>query len=288
MPEAGGWAIVVHGGCKEIPASQAKANRDGCEAATRAGMSWLAGGGSAVDAVEAAIRVLENDPAFNAGRGSVLNADGEMELDAGLMEGSHLDLGAVAAIKQVRNPIRVARALLQETPSLLAGDGALRFAQERGLDTPPLSGPSHGSGVDTVGCIARDKAGRLAAGTSTGGLAGKRPGRVGDSPLPGCGLYADDRIGAVSLSGDGESIARTLLGARVILALEQGVDADVAVQEALGRLPRVGGEAGVIAMDRNGRIGWSHRGAQFAVAWATEAEPAPQTRLSLHEARVHG
>jgi L-asparaginase / beta-aspartyl-peptidase len=286
------WALVVHGGAKEIAPEQEEANRRGCLAALAAGQALLEQGGSAVDAVEAAIRVLEDDPTFNAGFGSDRNADGAVEMDAALMDGATLDIGAVAAIQGVRHPISVAKRMLSEPPTLLVGPGARRFAAEHGAQLcdpeemiagqPDAPEPKH-HWHDTVGCVALDQSGRIAAGTSTGGLDGTLPGRVGDSPLPGCGFYAGNAIGGVAFSGDGESIARTLLAARVMQALERDGSPHAAVEAALGILARVGGEAGGIALDRHGRVGWAHNSSHFAVAWITSGMAAPCARLRQNE-----
>jgi L-asparaginase / beta-aspartyl-peptidase len=286
------WAIVVHGGAKEIVPEQEDANRRGCLEAVSAGQAILARGGSAVDAAEAAIRILENDPTFNAGYGSDLNAAGEVEMDAALMDGSNLAIGAVAAIQGVRHPISVARRMLGEPPTLLVGEGARRFAAAQGIELcdpgeliPPrpdrsAQGPHE---HDTVGCVALDSSGRIAAGTSTGGLDGTHPGRVGDSPLPGCGFYADDAAGGVAFSGDGECIARVLLAARVMQALERDQAPQAAADASLAHLERVGGEAGGIVLDRLGRVGWAHNSSHFAVAWVTDAMAAPLVRLRQDE-----
>jgi len=284
------WAIVVHGGAKEIAPDQEQANRRGCLDAVTAGRAILERGGTAVQAVEAAIRVLESDPTFNAGYGSDLNADGEIEMDAAVMDGTTLNIGAVAAIRGVRHPVTVARSMLDEPPILLVGEGAHRFAIEKAAE---LSAPADlipqrprdpdGRGHDTVGCVAVDALGTIATGTSTGGIDGTQPGRVGDSPLPGCGFYADSRVGAVAFSGDGESIARTLLAARVIQVIDGGAEPQAAIEVSLSHLARVGGEAGGIAVDRRGRIGWAHNSSHFAVAWITEGMDAPCVRLHRRE-----
>jgi beta-aspartyl-peptidase (threonine type) len=235
-----------------------------------------------LDAAEAAVRVLEDDPVFNAGASGVRNAAGILETDAAIMDGNTLALGGVAAAPGLVNPILVARAMLDEPPTLLSGHGVRIFSEARGLGNfggDLVLGPRALTGGDTVGCVARDQSGRIAAAVSTGGLTGKAPGRIGDSPLPGCGLYADSEVGGVSLSGDGEAICRTILAARAIVALEQGSSIQNAVESSLSRLGRTGGEAGMIAIDREGRIGWAHRGAQFAVAWADACSPAPQAAL---------
>jgi beta-aspartyl-peptidase (threonine type) len=286
------WALIVHGGAKEIAPEREEANRHGCLEALAAGRVILEQGGSAVDAVEAAIRVLESDSTFNAGYGSDLNADGEVEMDAALMDGSNLALGAVAAIQGVRHPISVARRMLGEPPTLLVGEGARRFAAAQGVELcePGALIPRRPDGPektthdhDTVGCVALDSSGRIAAGTSTGGLDDTLPGRVGDSPLPGCGFYADDQVGGVAFSGDGECIARTLLAARVMQALEAGADSQHAIGGSLKHLERVGGEAGGIVLDHLGRVGWAHNSSHFTVAWITNSMGAPSVRLRQDE-----
>jgi beta-aspartyl-peptidase (threonine type) len=232
--------------------------------------------------VEAAVRVLEHDPTFNAGRGSVRNSDREVEMDAAIMDGATLDLGGVAAIRDVLHPVTVARLMLRERPTLLVAEGASRFAKAHGAeicDPAELLIAPEDAGHDTVGCIALDMQGNLAAGTSTGGLEGCAPGRVGDSPLPGCGLYADNAVGAVVFSGDGESIARTMLAARVIHSLEAG-SPQPAIEAAIKQLGRVGGEAGGIVLDRAGRVGWSHNSAHFVVGIATSTDG--RFRVHLH------
>lgn len=267
MPE---WVILVHGGAKTIVPDAVAANRAGCLAAATAGAAVLRVGGDAIDAAEVAIRVLEDDPRFNAGNGSVRNADGEVEMDAALMDGATLDIGAVGAVRTIRNPIAAARALLREPAVLLVGEGAERFARDRGLALASSQEIATDTEHDTVGCVVRDARGHVAAATSTGGLHGTAAGRVGDSPLPGCGFYADDATGAVSFSGDGESIMRTLLAAHVMRALETG-GAAAAADAALHRLARVGGEAGAIVIDAAGRIGIAHNSDHFALGLATSA-----------------
>jgi beta-aspartyl-peptidase (threonine type) len=262
------WAIVVHGGAKTIAPDRADASRAGCRAAAEAGARVLRDGGTAIEATRVAIRVLEDDPTFNAGTGSVRNAAGDIEMDAAIMDGATLAIGAVAAVRTLRNPIDAAHAMLDAPPILLVGEGAERFAADHDLalrdpETPAGDNPGH----DTVGCVALDSAGHIAAATSTGGLEGTLPGRVGDSPLPGCGFYAEDGIGGVSLSGDGEAIARTLLAGRIMRALEGGTAGRAAAAIATP-LARVGGEAGAIVLDPAGRIGVSHTSDHFALALA--------------------
>jgi beta-aspartyl-peptidase (threonine type) len=267
----GQWAIIVHGGARSIAPDRIDANKRGCAAAAAAGAEVLGRGGSAVEAARVAVCVLEDDPTFNAGQGSVANADGEVEMDAGIMDGTTLAVGAVAAVRRLPNPIETAAAILNEPPILLVGAGAESFARSRGLpltDQPVEAAAAPSPGHDTVGCVALDGAGHFAAATSTGGLAGTLAGRVGDAPLPGGGFYADDMIGGVSLSGDGEAIARLLLGARVMRAMEEA-DAPNAARSIYTPLQRLGAEAGVIAIDADGQIGLAHNSEHFAVAFAS-------------------
>jgi beta-aspartyl-peptidase (threonine type) len=278
---SGHWALMVHGGAKDIPPDRAAANRAGCLAAVRAGQSVLEAGGSAVKAVVAAIQVLEDDSTFNAGTGSVRNGDGGVECDAALMDGRTLELGAVAALRGVRNPILAARAMLRDVPVLLVGEGARRYAVEKGLelcDDEDLAAATAAEACDTVGCVALDRSGAMAAGTSTGGLEGVRPGRVGDSPIPGCGLAAEDGVGAVSLSGDGESILRLTLAARIMHGVPtHGVAAGA---RAIGLMPRVGGEGGCILLTPQGGPAMAHNSQAFAVAYASARDAA---RSFLHQ-----
>ncbi len=244
-------------------------NRAGLSAALSAAVGWLESGGSALDAVESAVMRMEDDPTFNAGQGSVRRADGSVEMDAAIMDGTDLSIGAVCVVRDVRNPVRIARELLDARETLIAGENAAQLAPTRS----PAVGPTALAGGDTVGCVALDTAGRIAVAVSTGGLTHARPGRIGDTPLPGCGFYADSFVGGVAATGVGESISRTLLAARTIVALEASQPPQAAVEAALLHLARVGGDAGLIAMDRTGQIGWSHTGDQFAVGWARGPSP---------------
>jgi beta-aspartyl-peptidase (threonine type) len=288
----GRWALIVHGGAKEMEPGEEDANRSGVIEAARAGVAVLEQGGSAVDAVEASIRVLEDLPAFNAGRGSALNEAGEIEMCSGLMDGRDLSVGAVGAIRNVRNPVSVARRLLPEKEILLVGEGATRFAEQAGLEMVPDETLMTGSRRhaleqmhDTVGAVAMDKGGNLAAGTSTGGLTGAKVGRIGDSPMPGNGLYADNHVGAVSFSGDGESIARLALAAQVMAGI--GRDGpEESVRKAVEQLPGVGGasgDGGGIAIAKDGRIGWAHNSPAFVVAYASGDAPEPRAFLRKDE-----
>jgi beta-aspartyl-peptidase (threonine type) len=290
--EEGRWALIVHGGAKEMEPGEENDNRNGILEAARAGKAVLEQGGSAVDAVEAAIKVLEDLPVFNAGRGSALNEAGEIEMCSGLMDGKNLAVGAVGAIRNVRNPVSVAKRLLPEKEVFLVGEGALLFAKKEGLETVPsealMTEPRRDALEqlhDTVGAVAMDKGGNLAAGTSTGGLTGAKVGRIGDSPLPGNGLYADNHIGAVSFSGDGESITRVALAAQVMASIGEN-GPEEAVRKAVEQLPGVGGasaDGGGIAIAKDGRMGWAHNSPAFAVAYASSDSPEPKAFLSKEE-----
>jgi len=282
------WVLIVHGGAKTIKPEKEEANRRGCLAALAAGREVLERGGAAVDAVEAAVRVLEDDPTFNAGRGSAPNKAGDIEMDASLMDGHTLDIGAVTGIREVRHPIAAARRLLRREEVLLEGIGAREFAERAGLEfigTPALIGTgAEDMQHDTVGAVALDSNGHIATAVSTGGLEGQSRGRVGDSPLPGCGFYADDRVGGAVVSGDGEQVARVLL-ARSVLDLLGARDPDEAVREGVRMMAeRVGGEAGVIVVGADGRLGWGHNSSHFAVAWQTADMQDGRVALRKNEA----
>jgi len=272
-------AIVVHGGAWSIPEEARGAHRAGCLAAAERGFSVLEAGGSALDAVVAAIELLEDDPTFDAGRGSVLSAEGHVQLDAGLMDGRTLQVGAVAGVQQVAHPIRLARAVLERSAHhLLIGQGAERFARSQGMEpVDPDSfvvarerqryadflagrlGTADDFGHDTVGAVALDGEAQLAAGNSTGGVAFSLPGRVGDAPLPGVGYAADSRAGGVACTGWGEHILRVGLATRALVAMERGASAEDAGREALAVLEqRVQGRAGLIVLDRHGEVGLAH------------------------------
>lgn len=278
MSEPPTWSVIVHGGCRPIPAGAADAFRRGLDAAVSAAVWRLAAGGAALDAAEAAIVVLEDDPTFNAGTGAVRRADGSVELDAAIMDGDTLEIGALCVARGLKNPIRLAREGLRSREVLLAGT--------RGEAPPPSTAPAAGTmGCDTVGAVVRDTSGRMAAAVSTGGLAGAPPGRVGDSPLPGCGFYVDSRVGGVVATGVGESIARTLLSGRAVWAMEQGARPRAALEQALARIGQVGGEAGLIGMSASGEIAYAHRGDQLAVGWAEG--PAGRVEVRITEEGGH-
>lgn len=277
--------IVVHGGAGRIHGPRHGACRAGSARAAAAGWQVMAAGGCALDAVEAAVRVLEDDPEFNAGVGAVLRSDGRVQLDAAVMAGSGSGAGAVAAVEGVRNPVTLARRILEDGRHvLLAGPDALAFARQHGL---PLCDPEElvvdrerrrcADRYGTVGCVARDRTGRIAAATSTGGQAGALPGRVGDSPLPGCGTYADEDAG-ISCTGPGEAIMRTVLARYVAERVSAGEHAAGAARAALERLhARTDTNAGLIVIDRDGRIGHAHTTPHMPTAWIADTGPGPRS-----------
>ncbi|MHB8877539.1 MAG: isoaspartyl peptidase/L-asparaginase family protein, partial [Myxococcaceae bacterium] len=264
-------ALFVHGGAGPAAADdRADDCAQGCLAAARVGYAVLARGGRALDAVEAAVAALEDDPRFNAGVGSALNSDGEVEMDASLMDGETLAAGAVTLVRTFKNPVRLARAVLEHTPHvLLGGEGAARLGRELGFaEVDPaglvtsrardrLSQHRGQPGGGTVGAVAVDAKGHVAAATSTGGMTGKRPGRIGDTPLIGCGTYADDLSGAASATGVGEAIIKTVLAKRACDELRGGATPDEAAQRAVSGLERAGGYGGLIVVDRTGRLGFA-------------------------------
>jgi L-asparaginase / beta-aspartyl-peptidase len=282
-------SIIVHGGAKTILKEKVDANNAGCLAAVEAGWAILNQGGSAGAAVEAAIRVLEADPTFNAGFGAVLNSQGEVELDAAIMEGATLGWGAVAAVQGVRHPISVARKIMDKKPMLLVARSAERYAVENGAeicvkedliaDEQQQQWEEKQEVIDrpnTIGCVALDSNGTLVAGTSTGGTTNQPAGRVGDTAVVGSGLYADNRFGGCSTTGDGESIIPVVLSKTAIDFLARDRHPDEAAQMAIDFLAsRVPGEAGCILLDRQGRVGWAHNSSDMACAYMTELQDKP-------------
>ncbi|GHF44447.1 beta-aspartyl-peptidase (threonine type) [Deinococcus metalli] len=287
MTEAPRWAIIVHGGAHTVPPDKAEASRAGVRAAVEAGCRVLEGGGAATDAVEAAIRVMEDDPTFNAGYGSDVDEEGHVRMDAAMMDGRFLEVGAVAGLRGVWHPISVARRMLPEKEVLLIGGGARRFADEHGAelcDPAALLSPEQAAArSDTVGCVALDGHGHVAAGVSTGGLSGQRVGRVGDSPQVGCGFYADDGVGGVVLSGEGESIARMMVAARFIHRVPGRHPEDVLRDVLTEQRGRVGGEAGAVALTPDGTPGWWHTSAHLPVAFLAAGQTEAQVYLSKDE-----
>lgn len=287
-------SIIVHGGAGDIPAEEHDAYRRGCRKAAEMGWAMLQAGSSAVDAVEAAIVVMEDDEAFDAGRGSVLNSDGQIEMDAGFMNGANLRVGAIAGVQFIRNPIQVARVVMEQCEHvLLVAEGAQRFALKMGFrpcEYSDLAVPREiehwrawlreqsekpPRGCDTVGCVALDRAGHLAAGTSTGGMANKLPGRVGDVPMVGCGFYADDSLGAASSTGWGESIAKVILARLAVHHLQELGDPQAAARVAIQVLgDKVDGRAGIILLSPDGHPGWYRNTPQMAYAYRTASMDA--------------
>lgn len=295
MPESS-CSLIVHGGAWEIPDAAVEACHAGCRRALEAGWSVLAGGGSAVDAVVAAIVVLEDDPTFDAGLGSHLNRDGRVQLDAILMDGRTLNSGAVAAVERIRNPIRLARLICEnQDHMLLVGAGAEQYASEHGF---PLCAPQElihereleawrkcraegghsisrhfRSSQGTVGAVARDARGNIVAGTSTGGTCCKFPGRVGDSPLIGCGCYADIEAGGASCTGWGEAIMKIVMAKAAVdflrpprggapLGAQEAAEAAVRLLAERGR-----GTGGVILLDRDGTPGFAFNTSRMACGY---------------------
>ncbi|MFP4614913.1 MAG: isoaspartyl peptidase/L-asparaginase family protein [Thiohalorhabdus sp.] len=294
------YAIVVHGGAGSWPPEREREITYGVRVAAEAGRDLLAAGHSALEAVTAAVRALEDDPLFNAGTGSTLSLPGSVEMDAGVMWGPEQATGNVAALPRVRNPVLVARAVMERSDhALLAGPGALRFARSLGhADYDPVTAAARNrwsrlrarlednpgefgrlSGLlrdhpdldgDTVGAVAVDGRGALAAATSTGGVALKLPGRVGDSPLPGCGHYADDRC-AVGATGQGELMMRHGTARVTACRVGAGESLHEAVTGALDDLGRhLGSEVGIIGVDAAGEPVIAHRTPHMPHAVALE------------------
>jgi L-asparaginase / beta-aspartyl-peptidase len=293
------FGFAIHGGAgtilkTEMTPELEEAYRVKLQEAVLAGYDILKGGGSSLNAVEAALRILEDSPLFNAGKGSVLTSAGTVEMDASIMDGRTLKAGAVAAVQHVKNPISLARLVMEQSPHvLLVGDGAEAFAKEKGIELVPQdyfitdrrrkelerekekvkkqSAPvkqTHGGRFPlvpderkygTVGAVALDKEGNLAAGTSTGGKTNKRVGRVGDSPIIGAGNYANNRTCAVSGTGDGEYFIRLLIAYDISALMEyEGMSVEAAAQKVvMEKLKGLGGDGGVIAIDKKGNIAMS-------------------------------
>ena len=319
-------AIVVHGGAGTISPDRFEDAQAGCREAILIGWRILQEGGSALDAVEATTRALEDNPNYNAGTGSCLTAAGTIEMDAGIMDGSTLQVGAVASVERIKNPIGLARHILQSEHVLLASRGAMNFAvdqdialcQESELQTErqyqnwlrlraeqrtlaeqqeptfhrreiasiPAREPGTGHPTEnskkpddkhgTVGAVALDMAGNLAAATSTGGIPYKLPGRVGDSPLVGCGFYADENA-AISCTGNGEDFTRLLIAKRVADNVARGMNARAAAEETVAYLgAKAEGTGGLIVVDRLGNVGFSWNSQHMVYAYLAQdmTEPA--------------
>ncbi len=320
--------LLVHGGAWAIPQAEQAAHAAGVRRALEAGWAVLTSGGAAVDAVEAAVTVMEDDATFDAGRGSFLTADGRVQLDALLMDGGRMKAGGVACVERLRNPIKAARLVLEKSPHVyFVGAGAEEFAARKGMKLIKNSelvlerererlaaakvreregladltfsgmrddkGPETAFDVeleagsreqelgdedatgwshDTVGAVALDTSGDLAAGTSTGGTLNKTPGRVGDSSLIGCGCYADNLSAAVSLTGWGEPIMKLVLGKWATDRVAAGAAPEMAARDAMSYLyNRLGGHGGIILLGPDGRFGVAHNTPAMAWGMATEA-----------------
>jgi L-asparaginase / beta-aspartyl-peptidase len=283
-------ALAIHGGAgtidrgKMTPEAE-KQYRAGLENALKAGHEILKRGGSSLDAVEAAVQILEDDPHFNAGKGAVFTSAGVNELDAAIMDGKTLKAGAVASVKRIKNPISLARLVMEKSPHVMLDcAGAEEFAKEQGIELVDpkyfftqerwdalqriKAAAKQGGGAGgkqfivsdqdchgTVGAVARDRDGNLAAATSTGGTTNKRPGRIGDSPVIGAGTYANNETCAVSGTGDGEYFIRAVVGHEISALMEyQGLSVEAAAEAAVKKAERLGGTGGVIAIDRNGHV----------------------------------
>ncbi|MDH3639192.1 MAG: isoaspartyl peptidase/L-asparaginase family protein [Gammaproteobacteria bacterium] len=280
-------SIVVHGGAGQVAKDSVDARLVGCREAARRGWQILERGGSALDAVTAAVMELEDNPLFNAGTGAPLNAEGEIELDASIMDGAHLKAGGVGAVKRIKNPIALARRVLDDGQHvLLVGSGAVTFAREQGITECAadelVTGKQARKWSDkygTVGCVACDGQARLASATSTGGLFGKRPGRVGDSAIIGAGTFADRHV-AVSCTGIGESIMVAMLAKVAAGESGSGLAPTAAAQHALTHFESLtGSEAGLIVVDGSGRTGWAHNAAHMPVCAITSLSDAPQVAI---------
>ena len=304
-------SIVVHGGAGDISPDRHASARQGCQEAALIGWRVLQNGGSALDAVEAAVRALEDNPAFNAGTGACLTAEGNIELDASIMDGRTLNLGAVAGIGLIKNPISLARKVLVSPHVLLVGRGAEQFAEEQGIPSCKFDDllterqyqlwkkylAEHGLSPDdepsiirrevgvlaarneekhgTVGAVAVDSSGALAAATSTGGIHNKYPGRVGDSPLVGCGFYADEQA-AVSCTGHGEDFVRLMIAKRASDFVAQGRPAQEDAEAAIAFLgDHATGTGGLILVDHLGGTGFAWNSQNLARAYMREGMDEP-------------
>ncbi|MBV8685488.1 MAG: isoaspartyl peptidase/L-asparaginase [Alphaproteobacteria bacterium] len=278
------WKLVIHGGSgvilrESLTAGQEREMRAGLEAALAAGAEILAAGGDALDAVEASARVLEDDPNFNAGRGSVFTYQGTNEMDAAVMDGRDRNAGAVTGATATKNPVSLARAIMRNSPHVfLSREGADQFSREEGLEQ---AGPEWFATAErrrqlelmkadedhyfdeelkygTVGAVAVDVRGHVAAATSTGGLTGKRWGRIGDSPLIGAGTYADDRAAAVSATGAGEYFIRAAVAHEICARIRlRGESAKAAADAVIADVGDLGGTGGVIVVTPGGEAAWA-------------------------------
>jgi beta-aspartyl-peptidase (threonine type) len=298
--------LLIHGGAWAMPDDAIAAHEGGIANALATGYALLEQGATAVDAVEAAVAVMEDDDTFDAGRGSFLTQDGRVQMDALLMNGENLRTGGVACVERLRNPIRAARLVLDKSPHVyFVGTGAERFARQHGMalcDNMDLVVPREQERLykaqadelaglpdetfsgsldshDTVGAVALDVHGNIAAGTSTGGTLNKAPGRVGDSSLIGCGCYADNLSAAVSLTGWGEPIMKLVLGKWAVDRVAAGASPDEAAREAIAYLfNRLGGHGGIILLGPDGRVGLAHNTPRMA--WALQTSEGRQLGIT--------
>ena len=283
--------LVVHGGAWAMPDDMVEAHIRGVNNALAAGWRVLERGGSALDAVEESVVIMEDDDTFDAGRGSFLNRDGRVQLDALIMDGATLRAGGVGCVEHLRNPIRAARKILSESPHVyFVGEGAEKFAAEHGvplcrnedlvvpreverLRAYQAEGTQHGNDLfatshDTVGAVALDRDGNIAAATSTGGTLNKAPGRLGDSSLIGCGCYADNESAATSTTGWGEPIMKLVLAKWTADRIAAGNLPEWSAQEAMNYLKqRLNGHGGIIVLNREGHIGIAHNTPRMAWAY---------------------
>ena len=277
-----GWKLVIHGGAGVIERSRIAPEKEreiraALDHALGTGVAVLAAGGAAVDAVEAAVNELEDDPNFNAGRGAVFTYEGRNELDAAIMDGRDRSAGAVTGVTTTRHPISLARAVMDKSPHvLLRGRGAEQFSREQGLEQvdnewfataerqrqlEEMKARKTGSfdvelKYGTVGAVALDVHGHVAAATSTGGLTGKRWGRIGDSPVIGAGTFADDRSAAVSATGSGEHFLRSVAAHQLAERVRMGEPVGRAIEATLVDIDHLGGRGGLIAVSASGDAGW--------------------------------
>lgn len=296
LSQGGNYVLVIHGGAgtilkKNMTPEREALVRAGLEAALKKGYGIIQAGGSSLDAVEGAIRILEDDPMFNAGKGAVFTHDGRNELDAAIMDGSTLAAGSVAGVRTIKNPISLARAVMEKSEHvMMAGRGAEQFAAEAGIEIVDTSYfrteerwqglrkalaedsakskldhsyiPPHKLGIvnidnkfGTVGCVALDKKGNLAAGTSTGGMTNKKYGRIGDAPIIGAGTYANNRTVAVSCTGWGEFYIRNVVAYDLSALIDyKGLTVEEAGKAVIKKVGDLGGDGGLIALDKNGNM----------------------------------
>ncbi|XP_026165811.1 isoaspartyl peptidase/L-asparaginase isoform X2 [Mastacembelus armatus] len=281
--------VVVQGGAGFVPRQRSEASTSGVCAAARAAYAILQGGGSSMDAVLEAVTNLENNPVFNAGCGSVLNVKGDIEMDAIVMDGKTLGSGAVSAVRNIANPVQLARLVMEKTShACLTAEGASKFARDMGIPEVPQESliteysrmrwkdnlepdanpvQCQMGKMGTVGAVAVDREGNTACATSTGGMLNKMEGRVGDTPMIGSGSYADNKVGAVSITGHGEAIMKVALARLIMFHMEQGQSVEAASDLGLAYMKsRVDGLGGVVTVDPQGH--WAARFSSLQMAWA--------------------